>query len=86
MCLNQTFIFSSPSKIEVFGKNCILMPGRHGLRSGGIFCEKNFISQKVKVSPGTRLKRRIYSVCDIKLETKVISLHKIEVVKISSFF
>ena len=51
----------------------------------GVFFRPNFISQKVKVSPGTHLNTRKHSVCGIKLETKVISLHKIEVVKISSF-
>ena len=45
----------------------------------------NFISQKVKDLPGTHLNTRKYSVCGIKLEMKVISLHKIEVLKISSF-
>ena len=51
----------------------------------GYFCDKKVISQKVKVSPGTRLNTLKYSVLGIKLETKVISLHKIEGVKISSF-
>ena len=37
------------------------------------------------VSPGTHLNTQKYSVCGIKHETKVISLHDIEVVKISSF-
>ena len=40
---------------------------------------------EVRVSPGTHLNTRKYSVCGIKLEMKVINLHKIEAVKISSF-
>ena len=51
----------------------------------GYFLRPNFISQKVKVLPGTRLNTWTYNVCVIKLETKVIILHKIEVLKISSF-
>ena len=51
----------------------------------GIFLGPNFISQKVKVSSGIHLNIRKCSVCGIKLEAKVISLHKNEVVKISSF-
>ena len=51
----------------------------------GYFLRPNFISQKVKVLPGIHLNTRKYRVCGIKLETKVISLHKIEVLKISSF-
>ena len=51
----------------------------------GVFLRPNFISQKVKILPGTHLNTRKYSVCGIKLKTKVISLHKIEVLKISSF-
>ena len=50
----------------------------------GYFLRPNFISQKVKVLLGTHPNTRKYSVCVIKLETKVISLHKIEVLKISS--
>ena len=61
------------------------MSGLHDEGGRGIFLRPNFISQKVKVLPGTRLNTWKYSVCGIKLETKVISLHKIEVLKISSF-
>ena len=50
----------------------------------GVFLRPNFISQKVKVLPGTHLNTRKYSAC-VKLETKVISSHKIEVLKILSF-
>ena len=40
LCLNQTLTFNAPSRIKVFGKYCILMPGRlHGVRGGGIFCD-----------------------------------------------
>ena len=55
------------------------------MKGWGYFLRPNFISQKVKVLPGTHLNTRKYSVCCIKLETKVISLHKIEVLKISCF-
>ena len=51
----------------------------------GVFLRPNFISQKVKVLPGTHLNTQKYSVCGIKLDTKMISLHKIGVLKISSF-
>ena len=44
-----------------------------------------FFSQKVKVSPGIHLDTWKYNVCSIKLKTKLISLRKIEVEKISSF-
>ena len=50
--LNLTF--SASSKI-VFDKYCILNPGLHGVGGEGYFCDQNFISQKVKVSPGTHL-------------------------------
>ena len=53
--------------------------------SGGIFLRPKFISQKVKVLPGTHLNTWKYRVCGIKIEMKVISLHIIEVLKISSF-
>ena len=55
------------------------------VKGSGYFLRPNFISQKVKVLPGTHLNTPKYSVGGIKLETKVISLHKIEVLKISSF-
>ena len=51
----------------------------------GVFFVTNIISQKVKVLPGSHLNKRKYGVCGIKLETKVISSLKIEVLKISSF-
>ena len=51
----------------------------------GVFLRPIFISQKVKVTPGVHLNTGKYSVSGIKHETKVISLQKIEVVKISSF-
>ena len=44
-----------------------------------------FFSQKVKVSLSIHLNTCKYYVCDIKLETKVMRLHKIRVRKISLF-
>ena len=44
-----------------------------------------FISQKVKVSLSIHLNTCKYYVCGIKLETKVMCLHKISVEKISLF-
>ena len=70
--LKSTLTFSAPSKIKVNWTSWC--------RGGGIFCDQIFFSQKVKVSPGTHLNTRKYSFCGIKLETKVINLHKIEVV------
>ena len=43
------------------------------------------VSQKVKVSSSIHLDTCKYCVCGIKLETKVICLHKIPVEKISLF-
>ena len=40
---------------------------------------QNFISQKVKFSAGIRLKTWKHNVCGIKLETKVMRLHKMQV-------
>ena len=48
---------------------------------GGYFCDKNIISQKVKVSPGIHLNTWKYNVRGIKLATKVMRLHKIQVEK-----
>ena len=45
----------------------------------------NFFSQKVKVSSSITLDTCKYNVCGIKLETKVMCLHKIRVEKISLF-
>ena len=61
------------------------MSGLHGEWGWGYFLQPNFISQKVKVLQGSHLNTSKYSVCGIKLETKVISLPKIEVLKVSSF-
>ena len=44
-----------------------------------------FISQKVKVLSSIHLNTCKYYVCGIKLETKVMCLHKIRVEKISLF-
>ena len=44
-----------------------------------------FISQKVKVSSSIHLNTCKYYVCGIKLETKVMCVHKIRVEKISLF-
>ena len=55
------------------------------VKGWGYFLRPNFISHKVKVLPGTHLNTQKYSVCGIKLDTKMISLHTIEVLKISSF-
>ena len=61
------------------------MSGLHGEGGGRYFLGPNFISQKVKVLPDTHLNTSKYSVCSIKLEKKVMSLPKIEVLKDSSF-
>ena len=61
------------------------MSGLHDEGVGVFFLRQNFISQKVKVLPGTHLNTQKYSVCGIKPDTKMISLHKIEVLKISFF-
>ena len=45
----------------------------------------NFISQKGKVLSSIHLNTCKYYVCGIKLETKVMCLHKIRVEKISLF-
>ena len=50
-----------------------------GFRGWGYFCDQNFISQKVKVSPGIHLNTWKYNVWGIKPETKVLRLHKIQV-------
>ena len=52
-----------------------------GFRGWGYFLWPNFISQKVKVSPSIHLNKCKYYVCGIKLETKVMRLHKIRVEK-----
>ena len=51
----------------------------------GVFLWPNFISQKVKVSSSIHLNTCKYYVCDTKLETKVMRLHKIRVENISLF-
>ena len=51
----------------------------------GVFFATKFFFIESQGLPGTRLNTWKYSICGIKLETKVISLHKIEVLKISSF-
>ena len=55
------------------------MPELKPLGGWGIFCDKIFISQKVKVSAGIHLNTWKYNVCGIKLETKVMCFHKIQV-------
>ena len=49
----------------------------------GYFLGPNFISQKVKVLPDIHLNTLRYNVMGIKLATKVMRLHKIQVEKIS---
>ena len=51
----------------------------------GVFLWPNFISEKVKVSSSIHLNTCKYYVCGKKLETKVISLHKIRIEKIPLF-
>ena len=51
----------------------------------GIFSVTKFMSQKVKVSSSIHLNTCKYYVCGIKLETKVMRLHKIWAEKISLF-
>ena len=60
------------------------MTGLHGVGVGVFFVTKFFFTESQGL-PGTHLNTRKYSVGGIKLKTKVISLHKIEVLKISSF-
>ena len=57
------------------------MPGLKGLGDGGIFCDQILFQRKSKF-------RRVFTsihVNGIKLETKVLRLHKIRVEKISLF-
>ena len=61
----------------------MIMPGHSGLGVGGIFCDQNIISQKVIVSAGIHLNTWKYNVWGIKLATKVMRLHKIQVEKVS---
>ena len=56
-----------------------------GFRGWGYFFLQNFISQKVKVSSSIHLNACTYYVCGIKLETKLMRLHKIWVEKMSLF-
>ena len=51
----------------------------------GVFFVTIFFSQKVKVSLSIHLNTYYYNVCGIKLETKVLRLHKIWVEKIALF-
>ena len=51
----------------------------------GIFFVTNFFSKKFKISPCIRLKTWKYNACGIKLEMKVMRLHKIHLELISSF-
>ena len=76
LCLNQTLTFRASSKIleniaykwqdlSVYGEEVLLVP--------------NFISQKYKVSPGIHPNKWKHKVCNIKLVTEVVRLHKIPV-------
>ena len=49
----------------------------------GVFFGPNLISQKVNVSPGIHLNAWKYNASGIKLATKVMRLHKIQVENIS---
>ena len=51
----------------------------------GVFLRPDFISQKVNISSSIHLNKCEYYVCGIKLETKVMCLHKIRIEKISLF-
>ena len=51
----------------------------------GVFLSSNFNSQKFKVSPGIHLNTCKCNVWGIKLDRKVMRLHKILVEKLSSF-
>ena len=51
----------------------------------GVFLLSNFNSLKFKVSPGIHLNTYKYTVWGIKLEKKVMRLHKIQVEMLSSF-
>ena len=57
------------------------MPGIKGLGGGGIFCDQILLHRKSKIHLNTCK----YYVCGIKLETKVMRLHKIRVEKITLF-
>ena len=58
------------------------MPGLKGLEGGGIFCDQILFHRKSKLSHLNTCK---YYVCSIKLEMKVMRLHKIRVEKMSLF-
>ena len=60
------------------------MPGPKGL-GVGYFLRLNFNSKKDKVSPGIHLNTWKYNTSSIKLETKMMHLHKIQAQKISLF-
>ena len=46
LCLNQTLTLSERSKIKVYGKHCILMPGLYGVGGRGIFCDQILFHRK----------------------------------------
>ena len=50
-----------------------------------MYCDHFFFPQKAKVSLGIHLNTWKYNVCSIKLETKVMRLHRIWVEKIHCF-
>ena len=60
------------------------MPGPWGEVDGSIF-GTNIFSQKTTFSFGNHLSKCKYNVCSIKLETKRMRLHTIQVTKISLF-
>ena len=70
--------------MNVFRKYCISMPGLQGLGGGVVFVTKFYFTE-VKISPGTHQNTWKYNVCSLKRETKMMSLHKIEVENVSSF-
>ena len=61
------------------------MPGLWGLGGGGIFCDQILFHRKSVLS-SIHLNTCKYYVCDIKLEMKVMRLHKIRVEKISFLY
>ena len=70
---------------ESFVRGCstLTTPGLHGI-GGVFFCDQILFYRKSRFR---QVLTQIHgnNVCSIKLETKVISLHQIEVVKILSF-
>ena len=66
-------------KIKIFWKILHINSRALGLRGGGVLLCLNTILQKSKILSGIHLNIWKYNVCGIKLEMKVLHLHKIRV-------